>query len=80
MNNEKIGKIMKKIKKAQRLNSVLPSPIRKTFAIANEMKSRGEKILDFGIGDIDIFQSPLPGSTNGKGDILGRTLWGSLCR
>ena len=54
MNNEKIGKIMKKIKKAQRLNSVLPSPIRKTFAIANAMKSRGEKILDFGIGDIDI--------------------------
>ena len=44
----------KNLRQAYRLDKVLPSPIRKTFAIANEKKARGERVLDFGIGDIDL--------------------------
>ena len=47
----------RKINPASRLNDVSPSAMRKLFEIAAEMRAQGKKVIDFGLGDIDI---PLP--------------------
>ena len=42
------------MKKADRLKNVKPSGIRAIFTIANKMKSEGKRIIDFGLGDVNI--------------------------
>lgn len=42
------------MKKAQRLHEVKPSGIRAIFTIANKMRADGKRVLDFGLGDINI--------------------------
>ena len=44
----------KDIKPASRLDNVSPSGMRKLFDLANELRHKGKKIFDFGLGDIDI--------------------------
>lgn len=41
-------------KPAERLSGVSPSAMRELFEIASKLKSEGKKVVDFGLGDIDI--------------------------
>lgn len=41
-------------KPADRLSSVSPSAMRELFEIAERLRAQGKKIIDFGLGDIDI--------------------------
>ncbi|OLS25971.1 MAG: Aspartate aminotransferase [Candidatus Heimdallarchaeota archaeon LC_3] len=42
------------MKKADRLKEVKPSGIRAIFTIANEMRAKGQRVIDFGLGDVNI--------------------------
>ncbi|MHA2339474.1 MAG: pyridoxal phosphate-dependent aminotransferase [Candidatus Hodarchaeales archaeon] len=42
------------MKKAERLEEVKPSGIRAIFTIANKMRADGKRVIDFGLGDINI--------------------------
>ncbi len=42
---------------AKRLEGISPSAMRELFEIANRMRAEGKKVIDFGLGDINI---PLP--------------------
>lgn len=44
----------KKIRPADRLGNVSPSAMRELFEIAAKLRAQGKKVIDFGIGDIDI--------------------------
>ena len=46
-------------KPADRLSKVSPSAMRELFEIAGKLKAQGKKVIDFGLGDIDI---PMPES------------------
>jgi aspartate aminotransferase len=49
--------MVNKIVPATRLAKVSPSAMRELFEIAGKLRAQGKKIIDFGLGDIDI---PLP--------------------
>ncbi|MHA2336986.1 MAG: pyridoxal phosphate-dependent aminotransferase [Candidatus Hodarchaeales archaeon] len=42
------------MKKAERLEEVKPSGIRAIFTIANKMRADGKRVIDFGLGDINL--------------------------
>lgn len=49
---------MEKTKPADRLSKVSPSAMRELFEIAGRLRAQGKRVIDFGLGDIDIPLSP----------------------
>ena len=50
--------MLQKTKPANRLANVSPSAMRELFEIAGRLRAQGKRIIDFGLGDIDIPLSP----------------------
>ena len=50
---------MQKTKPADRLSKVSPSAMRELFEIASKLRAQGKRVIDFGLGDIDIPLSPI---------------------
>ena len=47
-----------KVKPADRLSKVSPSAMRELFEIAGRLRAQGKRVIDFGLGDIDIPLTP----------------------
>lgn len=47
-----------RVKPANRLSNVSPSAMRELFEIASRLRAQGKRVIDFGLGDIDVPLSP----------------------
>ena len=61
---------------ANRLSKVSPSAMRELFEIAGRLKAQGKKVIDYGLGDIDIPMPDIVKDSVKKAVDIGKTRYG----